>query len=152
MIQLQFKTSIQAPANKIYDFMLGMSNISTYELWTSIFNPTSTYEGNWEKGSKILFIGVDENGEKGGMVSRIVENIPNKFVSIQHYGLFKDNMEITEGPDVEKWANGNENYTFEEVEGVTKITVDIDVTDDFKDFMNETYPNALNRLKELCDK
>jgi len=39
------------------------------------------------------------------MVSRIVENITNKFVSIQHYGLLKGNQEVTQGPDVEKWAN-----------------------------------------------
>jgi hypothetical protein len=44
---------------------------SDYAQWTSLFNPTSTYEGSWDKGNKILFIGVDEKGEKGGMVSRI---------------------------------------------------------------------------------
>ena len=46
------------------------------------------------------------------MVSKIAENIPNRFVSIQHYGLLKADKEITEGPEVEKWANGFENYTF----------------------------------------
>jgi hypothetical protein len=69
---------------------------------------------SWDMGSKILFVGVDEKGEKGGLVSRIVENIPNQFVSIQHYGLVKADQEITDGPDVEKWANGFENYRFEE--------------------------------------
>lgn len=86
MTKLQFKVSINAPVSKIYDIMLGISNKSTYEQWTAIFNPTSSYEGNWDKGNKILFIGVDEKGEKGGMVSKIVENIPNQFVLIQHYG------------------------------------------------------------------
>jgi len=84
MKKLQFTKSINAPASRIYDFMLGISNKSTYEQWTSEFNPTSTYEGSWDKGNKILFIGVDDKGEKGGMVSRIAENIPNRFVSIQH--------------------------------------------------------------------
>ena len=60
--------------------MLGTQNKSTYEQWTALFNPTSTYEGSWEKGSKMLFVGVDEKGEKGGLVSRIVENTPNQFV------------------------------------------------------------------------
>jgi len=95
MTKLQFKVSIYAPVSKIYDIMLGISNKSTYEQWTAIFNPTSSYEGNWDKGNKILFIGVDEKGEKGGMVSKIVENIPNQFVSIQHYGLVKGEKEIT---------------------------------------------------------
>ena len=152
MTKLQFKVSINAPVSKIYDIMLGISNKSTYEQWTAIFNPTSSYEGNWDKGNKILFIGVDEKGEKGGMVSRIAENIPNKFVSIQHYGLFKAGKEITEGPEVEKWANGFENYTFQENKGATTVTVELDITDDFSDYMNQTYPKALDKLKELCEK
>ena len=43
--------------------MLGINSISTYKEWTSLFNPTSTYEGSWDKGSKMLFVGVDEKGE-----------------------------------------------------------------------------------------
>lgn len=157
MKKLQFKISINAAVTQVYDLMLGISNKSTYEQWTSLFNPTSSYEGSWDKGSKILFIGVDEKGEKGGMVSKIVENIPNRFVSIQHYGLLKADKEITEGPEVEKWANGFENYTFEENNGSdsyrgTIITVDLDTTEDFVGYMNETYPKALDKLKEICEK
>ncbi|CAM4298752.1 tungsten formylmethanofuran dehydrogenase [Flavobacterium terrigena] len=152
MEKLQYKININAPLTKVYDFMLGLSNKSTYEQWTAMFNPTSTYEGTWDKGSKILFLGVDEKGEKGGMVSKIVDNVPNKFVSIQHYGILKADKEITEGPDVEKWANGFENYTFEENNGTTSITVDLDTTEDFVNYMNETYPKALDKLKEICEK
>jgi hypothetical protein len=152
MKKLQFKVSINAPVTMVYDFMLGINTKSTYEQWTSLFNPTSTYEGSWDKGNKILFIGIDEKGEKGGMVSKIAENILNRFVSIQHYGLLKADKEITEGPEVEKWANGFENYTFEENNGITTVTVDIDTTEDFLGYMNETYPKALDKLKELCEK
>lgn len=152
MNKLQFTVSIHAPVARVYANMLGTNSKSTYEQWTSMFNPTSTYEGSWDKGSKILFVGVDEQGEKGGMVSRIVENIPNRFVSIQHYGLLKADEEITDGPDVEKWANGFENYTFEENNGITTVTVGLDTVEEFVDYMNEHYPKALNKLKELCEK
>ena len=152
MKNLQFKIKITAPVTKVYDFMLGISSKSTYEQWVSTFNPTSRYDGSWDKGNKILFVGVDENGEKGGMVSRIVENISNQFVSIQHYGLLQAGKEITEGPEVEKWANGFENYTFEENDGTTTVTVDLDTNEDFLDYMNETYPKALDKLKEICEK
>jgi hypothetical protein len=94
---------------------------------------------------------VDENGEAGGMVSEIAECIPNQFISIRHYGLLKGETEIIEGPEVEKWANGYENYTFEEYEGITTVTVDLDTADDFEDYMNQTYPNALAKLKEICE-
>jgi hypothetical protein len=152
MKKLQFKESINAPATRVYDVMLGINSKSTYEQWTALFNPTSSYEGSWEKGNKILFIGVDEKGEKGGMVSRIADIVPNRFVSIQHYGLVKGDQEITEGPEVEKWANGFENYTFEENNGTTTVTVDLDITEDFVSYMNEAYPKALDKLRELCEK
>ena len=152
MKKIQFKVNIDSPANKVYDTMLGMSDKSTYEQWTALFNPTSTYDGNWDKGSKIYFLGTDEKGEKGGMVSEISDNIPNRFVSIRHYGLLKGNVEITEGPEVEKWANGFENYSFEEKNGTTTVTVDLDTAEDFVEYMNQTYPKALDRLKELCEK
>lgn len=152
MEKLQFKVNIDAGASKVYDIMLGISDKSTYEQWTALFNPTSSYEGNWDKGSKMLFLGVDEKGEKGGMVSRIAENIPNQFVSIQHYGILKGDEEITEGAEVEKWANGLENYTFQQNEGTTTVTVDLDTTEDFIGYMNESYPKALEKLKEVSEK
>lgn len=149
MKKLQFKVSINAPVSKVYNVMLGIDNKSTYEQWTALFNPTSTYEGSWDQGSKILFIGTDENGERGGMVSRIAENIPNRFVSIAHYGLLNAGKEITEGPEVEKWAGGLENYSFEENNGITMVTVEVDTTEDFVDYMNQNYPKALLKLKEI---
>lgn len=152
MKKIQFKTTINAPVNKVYDSMLGIRDKSTYEQWTALFNPTSTFEGSWDKGSKILFIGTDEKGEKGGMVSEIFDHIPNRFVSIRHYGLLKDTIEITEGPEVEKWANGFENYSFEENKNTTTVTVELDTTEDFLDYMSQTYPKALDKLKELCEK
>ena len=151
MEKLQFKIEINAPASKVFDFMLGMTNKSTYQQWTALFNPTSTFEGSWEKGSKILFIGSDELGEKGGMVSEIIENIKNQFVSIRHYGLVKNGVETTDGPEVEKWANGFENYSFIENNGVTLVTVDLDTAEDFLEYMNQTYPKALSKLKEICE-
>jgi hypothetical protein len=152
MKKVHFIVKINAPVNKVYDAMLGISNKSNYEEWTALFNSTSTYEGNWNKGSKMLFVGTDEKGEKGGMVSEIFDNVLNQFVSIRHYGLVKANVEITDGPEVEKWANGFENYTFAEKDGTTTVTVDLDIIEDFLAYMNETYPKALAKLKELCEK
>ncbi len=152
MNKLQYTIKINAPANRIYDLMLGISNKSTYEQWTAMFNPTSTYEGNWNKGSKMLFVGFDQKGNKGGMVSEIADNITNKYISIRHYGLVQSNMEITTGPEVEKWANGFENYTFQENNGVTEIVVElVGLTEDLTEYMNASWPKALNKLKELSE-
>ncbi|MBL7914340.1 MAG: SRPBCC domain-containing protein [Bacteroidia bacterium] len=152
MQKLTYSTSINASDIKVYKAMLGLDSIKTYEEWTAPFNPTSTYEGKWDKGSKIYFLGFGEDGKKGGMVSEIAENIPAKHVSIRHYGILNGDQEITEGPEVEKWAGGHENYTFEEKNGITTVTVHVDVIDEYLDFFNNTYPKALEKLKEICEK
>lgn len=131
--------------------MLGLQDKHTYEQWTSVFNPTSTFEGSWDKGSKIYFVGTDENGKKGGMISRIEEHQPARFVSIQHYGILDGDTEITEGDQVASWAGGHENYSYHEQDGITTVTVEVDAVEEFTDFFNSTYPMALERLKTMCE-
>lgn len=152
MEKLEFRKEINAPAEKVSETMLGLNDKSTYEYWTAIFNPTSTYEGNWTRGSKILFVGVDENGKKGGMVSEVVENQPAKLVSIRHYGFLDGEKEVTSGEQVEKWTGGHEVYNFEENNGRTNVLVQLDSIDDFIDYFNDKYPKALDKLKEICEK
>lgn len=151
MKTLQFTVAIAAKATKVYDLMLGLTDKASYEQWTATFNPTSTYQGDWTQGGKMLFIGVDEQGAASGLVSTIAVHHPAQFVSIQHLGLYQSGREITTGPDVEKWANGFENYTFEEKDGSTLLTVDLDTSEEFQSFMQETYPQALDKLKEICE-
>lgn len=151
MQKLQFNKQIKASSKKVYETMLGLNDINTYEQWTAEFNPTSTYEGSWNKGDKIYFIGTDENGKRGGMVSEIAENIPSQFVSIRHYGILDGENEITAGEQVEKWTGGLENYTFKEDNGVTTVIVEMDTTDDFIDFFKSTWPKALNKLKKIVE-
>jgi uncharacterized protein YndB with AHSA1/START domain len=146
--KLHFEISINAAVEKVYKTMLDKIH---YSEWTSEFNPTSRFEGSWEKGSKILFVGTDEDGNAGGMVGQIQENIPNRYVSIQYLGILKSGNEITSGPEVDEWAGGFENYWFSEANGKTLLSVEIDTNAGFKSYFLETYPKALNRLKAICE-
>jgi hypothetical protein len=117
-----------------------------------VFNETSHYRGSWDKGSKILFVGSDKDGNVGGMVSKIRENIPNKFISIEHLGLLQGDKEITSGPEAEGWAGALENYTFKSSNGKTIVETDMDSNEDFKDYFTNTWPKALSKLKEICER
>lgn len=145
---LKFDISINATAEKTYNTMI---NKGTYDQWTAVFSPGSHFKGSWEKGSKILFLGPGENGVMSGMVSRIKENIPAKFVSIEHLGIIKDGKEITSGAEVEGWAGATENYTFTEKNGTTVVSVSMDSNEEYKKYFTETWPIALKKLKELCE-
>jgi hypothetical protein len=151
MQKLQFKIDITSSAENVFETMLGLKNIKTYEAWTSEFNPTSTYEGKWQKGTKMYFVGTDEQGNRGGMISEIADIVPSKFVSIRHYGMLDGTTEITEGEQVEKWAGGLENYTFHESNGITTVTVDMDTTEEYMDYFKTTWPMALDKLKNIAE-
>jgi len=146
-----YKIKINAPASKVYNIMLGLDSKKTYEAWTALFNPTSTYEGSWVKGSKMMFVGSDEHGNKSGMIAEIVENMPNRFISIKHFGIIENNQEIIDGPKVESWAGSMEDYTFSETNGVTTVTVEVGTNEEYIDYFNETWPKALDKLKELSE-
>lgn len=147
---MHFEIKINATADKVYKAMLDEKK---YSEWTSAFNPGgSFYKGSWGKGSKIEFLGPDQKGELGGMVSRIKENIPNSFISIEHLGIVKNGKEITSGPETEGWAGALENYTFKEDHGKTLLQVDTDSNQEFKKFFQDVWPKALSKVKELSEK
>ena len=146
---LHFEITINAPIEKVYATMI---DEKSYNEWTAAFNPTSTYKGSWDKNAKILFVGIDKDGVAGGMVSRIKENMSNKFISIEHLGFMKGDEEITSGAEVEGWAGALENYTFKSINGNTLLSIDMDSNEDFKAYFSETWPKALAILKTICEK
>jgi uncharacterized protein YndB with AHSA1/START domain len=149
---MHFTTTIGAKPEKVYQIMLGEK---TYTEWTAEFNPTSRFKGSWEKGAKIVFVGTDQDGVEGGMVSRIKENIPNRFVSIEHLGILQNGEENTTGPEVESWAGALENYSFAEKNGNTILIVDLKTQQkldaNYKSYFLETWPKALDKLKAICE-
>lgn len=146
---LKFEAIINAPISTVYEKMLAEDS---YREWTKVFNEHSHFIGSWNKGDKILFIGLDKDGNKGGMVSRIKENIKDKFVSIEHLGMIQGEEEITSGPEVEKWVGGKENYSFFDLGNSTKLVVELDSVEEFANYFNEQYPMSLNILKEICER
>lgn len=145
MNKLHFSTLINAPKKKVWSIML---DDKTYRDWTSAFIEGSHYEGSWEEGSKILFLDPDQNG----MVSRIAENKPYEFISIEHIGIISNGIKDTESEEAKKWAPAYENYSFTEKDGMTELAVEMDAAEEYQKMFEETWPKALRKLKELCDK
>ena len=147
---LHYEIKINTAPETVYAMMIADP---TYREWTSVFNETSHFRGSWDKGSRILFVGCDAEGNEGGMISRIKENVKGKFISIEHIGELKGKEEITSGPSVESWAGALENYTFEDVDGVTLLKIDMKGgVVAYADYFNTTWPKALEKLKEICER
>ncbi len=145
MKTLHFTTTINAPKEKAWNTMLDRD---TYREWTSAFHEGSRYEGSWDQGSKILFLGPDGSG----MVSRIAENRPYEFISIEHVGFVQNGVEDAESEGAKAMAGAHENYTFHESDGVTEVQVDMDTSEEYESMFQEMWPKGLTKLKELCEK
>jgi uncharacterized protein YndB with AHSA1/START domain len=151
MASLQFTIEINAPKQKVWEVMF---SDQTYRQWTSAFMPGSYYEGSWTKGSAIRFVAADEDGKLNGMASRIAENSPHEFLSIEHVGIVTNGHNDTSSDEAKQWAGSHENYTFSEKNGVTTIRVDLEsntAPQDMLDMMAESWPVALKKLKELAE-
>lgn len=151
MTTQHFTIDISAPKQKVWEVMLADP---TYREWTEAFHEGSYYEGSWEKGSKILFLAPDD-GKLSGMVSRIVENIPYQYISIEHLGEVIDGVEDTTSERVQLWAGAHENYTFNEANGVTTLDIDLEAPEENKemtDMFEQMWPKALDKLKEIAER
>ncbi len=148
MEKLKFSILIDASKEKVWNTML---EDKTYRIWTEEFSPGSHYIGNWEQGSKILFLGPSNDGKLAGMVSRIKENKLHKYISIEHLGEVYDGVEDTTSERVKVWAGALENYTFVDKAGKTELLVDMDINEEFKEMFEGMWPKALQKLKSICE-
>jgi hypothetical protein len=85
------------------------------------------------------------------MVSRIKENMPGRFISIEHLNIIQDGEEVKNDPEVKMWAGALENYTIFGKDGKTLFSVDMNTNKKFQSYFKDTWPKALNRLKAICE-
>ncbi len=150
MAYLHYEIDIKAPKQKVWEIMLGDI---TYREWTSVFHAGSYYEGSWDKGSKIKFLALDE-GKPSGMSSHIVENRPYEYISIEHLGEVINGTEDLTSENARQWAGSHENYTFNEVNGITTLTIELEgdgVNREIAEMFDAMWPKALQKLKEIVE-
>jgi uncharacterized protein YndB with AHSA1/START domain len=147
---MEFNIEINASREKVWDVLFGEE---TYPLWTTAFSEGSKVETDWQKGSKALFI--DQSNR--GMVSRIAENVPNEYMSIEHLGMYDNGAEDFESEEVKRWAGAKENYTLTDLGGKTNLHIfmEMEESEENKQMIEMfagMWPKALAKVKELAEK
>jgi hypothetical protein len=142
--RLIFEIKIKASAKHVWHCLW---NESTYKDWTSVFAEGCYYKGELKKGSRVHFL----NPGGSGMYSEIENYIENELLSIRHIGEVKDNEEMPLDAESGKWNGCFEIYRLNDNNGITQIILEVDVVNDFVDYMNKTFPIALERLKQICE-
>lgn len=148
MEKLKYSVKINAPASHVWTTML---DDASYREWTSVFHSGSYYEGGWDEGGEIRFLGPDDDGKLGGMIATVEENRPNEFLSLRYTGQVMDGADDTTSDEAKLFIGNHENYAFSETEGVTTVDVELDSEDEFVAEFNAAWPLALAKLKELAE-
>jgi uncharacterized protein YndB with AHSA1/START domain len=146
LVKTNFSIDINAPRQRVWDVMFDDKG---YREWTSAFSGSSSFEGSWSEGSRIRFLGQDEQGNQCGLSSRIVANRPLEFVAIEHL------RGITNGVDdanESEWTGAREDYHFSEKNGVTTVRIEQDMVAEYETMFQEMWPNALAKLKALAER
>ncbi|MGQ0738430.1 MAG: SRPBCC family protein [Bacteroidota bacterium] len=145
MQKINFSANINAPREKVWEVLW---DLDAYQTWTKAFAEGSTVTtDNWKEGSKVLF----HDGNGAGMVSEVAANRPNEYMSFRHLGMVKDGVEDTSSDEVKNWAGILESYTLKDENGITELSIDMDIAEEYKTMFDTMWPNALAILKGLAE-
>ncbi len=148
MEKLRYSVTINAPVQDVWTTML---NDATYREWTSVFNSESSYEGDWNQGSEIRFLGPDGDGSVAGMIATVEENRPNELISLRYVGQVVNGEDDTTSEAAKAFMGAQEKYAFSESEGSTTVDVELDSEDEFVAMFDDAWPLALKRLKDIVE-
>lgn len=140
MKKKEFKISINAPRNVVWHVLW---NDATYRQWTSVFHEGSYAASDWQEGSEIKFLGPDGSG----MYSIIEKKEEPSVMAFKHLGEVKEGKKQPEGD----WSGSMEVYTLKENGNNTDLTVEIDITEEFAEYFEKTFPKALQKVKEIAE-
>lgn len=144
MQKLNFSIAIHASVEKVW---WTLWNDVSYRRWAGVFHEGSYAVSDWKQGSKIHFLGPGGDG----MFSIIEEFKANEVMKFKHLGLVKDFKEQPENDEMKQWIGAIEMYTLTQNGETTTLLVEIDILESHADYFNETFPKALQSIKQLAE-
>ena len=142
MKEMQFEIEIHAPREKIWATLW---QDRTFREWADLIDAGTYMVGDLEEGSTVQFI----SAEGYGVTSLVSALIPDAYVSFKHQADTQD--EDSNSRD-DQWTGGRESYTLMDDDSATNFTMSFDGPVELEKAMRESYPKALQKVKELSEK
>ena len=141
--RLAFSEQIDAPSEKVWRILW---DDASYRQWTSVFSEGSYAVSDWKEGSRVQFL----TGDGSGMYSIIENKVPNRLMAFRHQGAIQNG--VAQPVDaLADWSGAMEIYSLQEKEGRTELKVEMDVTEGHAEYFKNSFPKALQQVKELSE-
>lgn len=146
MKKLEFSIDINGSAERVWE---ALWDANSYKIWTSVFSEGSYYKADdFSEGGKIHFL----SPEGHGMYSVIERIEPNSHLTFRHIGTIQNFEELPISNDSESWTNALETYDLIATDGGNiLLRVTVDIVDEYVDMMNDAFPKALEKVKQLVE-
>lgn len=141
MKELQFSTDIHAPKQHVWDVMWQDEN---FRQWCGLIDPGTYMVGELVAGNEVQFL----SGNGYGVTSLVDSVVPGEYLLLKHSA---DTQDAGEHERDKQWTGGKEEYTLTEQDGVTTLTTTFDSPAELEAIMNDSYPAAMAKIKELVE-
>ena len=143
MQKAQYAIVIYAPREKVWQTLW---DDSAFREWASIIDEGTYMTGGLVEGSEVQFIS-SVNGY--GVTSLVEKLIPNEHISFRHSA---DTKEVGAQKREKEWTGGTESYSLQESNGITTVTVNMDIPEEQRQVFDERVPQALSQVKFLAER
>jgi hypothetical protein len=143
MEKQQFSVEIKASRERVWNTLW---EDKTFRDWANIVDEGTYMVGEMKEGNEVQFI----SSISGYGVTSLIEKLTlNESVSFRQIADTKDSGEREREKE---WTGGAESYSLAENDGVTTLTVNIDVPPGQEETFRVRFPKALERVKILAEK
>ena len=136
---------IHAPRERVWDVLINPKFVNS---WVSEFSEGSQVKADWSVGGTVLYKDRDGNGLK----TKVTDNRPNRLLKVVHEGILNHGVEDPESDDLPKWRGCGEAYLLSEKGGVTTLSIESEVPEDYFELFKPLWNKSLQKIKELADK
>ena len=129
---------IHAPAKKVWQVLW---DNDSYRKWAAAFMDGSHYSGDLKQGGRIRFLDPNNNG----MESEVASLTENREITFHHL------YELEAGKEGESLGKLREQYTLEEQNGVTTLSLNSEMPSKYFEELDAATTRALQVIKELAE-
>ncbi|MFH7764862.1 SRPBCC domain-containing protein [Acinetobacter sp. BSP-28] len=144
MEKLSYEVLIEATPQKVWQVLWGPDS---YSQWTYYFSPNSSIHSDWQVNGKTLFLDADRNG----MLSTIERLEEFKVVIFKHLGMVWKGVEDLDSEEVKKWHGALEKYFLEQLNGKTRLWVEVDILKEYREMMENGFKKGFEIVKQLAE-
>lgn len=138
--QVQKDIFIQASAGQIWRIITEDAfNVS----WLAAFGNGNIANTDWKEGSEAIFI----DGSKSGLIAVIRESRPFEKILIQNIGIISDGQKDYDSEEAVASQEFFERYLLTPEGNGTRMSVEVNVEDDFYDHTSDSWEKALEIIR-----